>query len=478
MRVRRELVIAVARGAAALGAAAVAGGLVAAAVIVPLPGVDAEAPSTVVQPAESRQLRVCPGPLLSLADDAAQATAASSFGSAPIALAADPADALVEQAVIAAPDNSRGDADGGPVAIAAEPGSVDAGMVAGAQSQDAATTSVRGFAASACAEPASESWLVAGATDVGRSGLVLLSNPGQVASNVDVRVIGEMGPVEASAALGIVVPPGTQRVVSLAGLAPNVRSTVVHVTSTGGPIAAALEHSVVLGLEPAGVELSTPTAPPSTTQVIPGVVITDRRGVEPVEDHAEGDDHPAIRVLAPEADTAAVIEVVDESGTSVSRIDAELLAGRAVDVPIGIVEPGDYTVVVEADAPVVAAARTTVLADGEDPIVADLSWTAATAPLLERATVAVPQGPGAVLHVANPGDEEAVVEAAIGGAQRELRIPAGGAASVELEPDARVVLDGVDGLHASVSFSGDAQLSSMPVAPPGPLDAPVRVYPQ
>ncbi|HEU4465681.1 MAG TPA: DUF5719 family protein, partial [Agromyces sp.] len=218
--------------------------------------------------------------------------------------------------------------------------------------------------------------------------------------------------------------------------------------------------------------------PPSTTQVIPGVVITDRRGVEPVEDHAEGDDHPAIRVLAPEADTAAVIEVVDESGTSVSRIDAELLAGRAVDVPIGVVEPGDYTVVVEADAPVVAAARATVLGDGDDPIVADLSWTAATAPLLERATVAVPQGPGAVLHVANPGDEEAVVEAAIGGAQRELRIPAGGAASVELEPDARVVLDGVDGLHASVSFSGDAQLSSMPIAPPGPLDAPVRVYPQ
>ena len=60
MRVRRELVIAVARGAAALGAAAVAGGLVAAAVIAPLPGIDAEAPSTVVQPAESRQLRVCP----------------------------------------------------------------------------------------------------------------------------------------------------------------------------------------------------------------------------------------------------------------------------------------------------------------------------------------------------------------------------------------------------------------------------------
>jgi hypothetical protein len=83
-----------------------------------------------------------------------------------------------------------------------------------------------------------------------------------------------------------------------------------------------------------------------------------------------------------------------------------------------------------------------------------------------------------VLHLANLGDEEAVVEVAIGGAQREVTVPAGGATSVEVEPDARVVLDGVEGLHASVSFAGDARLSSMPVAPPGPLDAPVRVYPQ
>ncbi|HEX6365196.1 MAG TPA: hypothetical protein VF000_03545, partial [Agromyces sp.] len=60
----------------------------------------------------------------------------------------------------------------------------------------------------------------------------------------------------------------------------------------------------------------------------------------------------------------------------------------------------------------------------------------------------------------------------------EVGVPAGGAASVDLAPDARVVLTGVEGLHATVSFSGDAELSSMPVSPPGPLDAPVRVYPQ
>lgn len=478
MRVRRELLVALGRAGAVLVAAATTAGLLVAAIVAPLPGVEVDPPSTVVQPAESRQLRVCPGPLLALAEDAAEATTATSFGAAPIAIAAEPADALVEQAPVEAPDNPGAASDGGPVAIAAEPGAVDGGLLAGAQSQEAGTASVSGFAASACAEPASESWLVAGATDVGRSGLVLLANPGLVSSTVDVRVIGESGPVDAPGALGVIVPPGTQRVISLAGLAPNVRSTVVHVTSTGGPIAAALQHSVVLGLEPAGVELSTPASPPATSQAIPGFVVADRRGVAPQEDHAEGDDHPAIRLLATELDTTAAIEVRDEDGATVSRIDSELIAGRSIDVPIGVVDPGAYTVIVTADAPVVAAARATVLGDGEDPIVADLSWTAASAPLLEGATVAVPPGPGPVLHLANPGDEPVVATASIDGAEREVTVPAGGAASIGLAADARVVLTGVEGLHASVSFRGDAELSSMPIAPPGPLDAPVRVYPQ
>lgn len=475
---RRDLLVALGRVGAVIAAAAAAGGMVAAAVVAPLPSFETDAPSVVVQPAESRQLRVCPGPLLELAEDAANATTATSFGAPSVAIAAEPADALVEQATIEAPDNPRSGTDGGPTSIAAEPGAVDAGLLAGAQSQIADETSVRGFAAAACTEPSSESWLVAGATDVGRSGLIMIANPGAVSSTVDVRVIGESGAIDAPAAIGVVVPPGSQRVLSLAGLAPNVRSTVVRVTSSGGPIAAALQHSVVLGLEPAGVELTGPAAPPATTQVITGFVVVDRRGVAPQEDHAEGDDHPAVRLLAPEADTVATIELRGENGQLEASIDAELVAGRVVDVPVGTVDPGSYTVTVTADAPVVAGARATVLGEGDDPIVADLSWTASTPALLEGATVAVPPGPDPVLHLANPDDRETTVTIQVDGAEREATVPAGGATSVDLDAGARVVLTGVEGLHGTVSFSGDAELSSMPVAPPGPLDAPVRVYPQ
>ncbi|MFC9917652.1 DUF5719 family protein [Agromyces binzhouensis] len=471
------------RGAVRLAAVLAAGGLAAGALIAastaPLPEVAARPPSTVVQPAESRQLRVCPGPLLSLADDAASAATARSVGAPALSIVAEPESASIEQAPLDAPDNADAATDGGPVAISAEPGAVLAGMLAGAQSQSAATESLRGFAAAACVEPASDSWLLAGATEVGRSGLVLLANPGEVASTVDVRVIGETGAVEAPSGLGIVVPPRSQRVVSLAGLAPSVRTPVIHVTSAGAPIAAALQHSIVLGLEPAGVELSTPVAPPATRQVVPGLVITDVRGVAPDDDHAEGDDFPAVRLFAPDdADASATVEVRDEVGAVVSQVDVTLAPGQTTDLPLGTLEAGSYTVVVDADAPVVAAARSTVLGEGDDPILADLAWAVATGALLERAAVAIPDGPDAALRLANPGDDGATATVTIGGSERSVAIPPGGAASVDVRGGDRVILDGVEGMHAAVTFGGGDVLASMPVSPPGPLDSPVRVFPQ
>lgn len=480
MRVNRKALLRGAgRTAAAVATAGAAAAALLAGMLVSWPHLEVAPPSMLVQPAESRQLRVCPGPLLELAGDASDATSASSFGTAAVAIAADPADAVVDQSPLEAPDNAGASVDGGPIAISAEPGSVEGGMLAGAQAQRATAESVSGLAASACAEPAADSWLVAGATDVGRSGLVMLANPGLVASSVDIRVHGETGPIDAPGALGIVVPPGTQRVVSLAGLAPNVRSTVVHVTSSGAPIAASIEHSVVLGLDAAGVELSTPVALPADRQVIPGFIVVDGRGVDPQDDHADGDDHPAIRLYAPDGgEVAATVRVLGEDGVEAGIVDVTLVDGQVSDVPLGVLAAGRYTLVVEADAPVVAAARSSVPRAGDDPIQADLAWHPATGPLLERAAVAVPQAPSPVLHLANPAAEAVTATVVVGVAEREVTIEAGAAASVDLQPGERVVVEGAPGLHASLTFGEPEAISAMPVAPPGPLDAPVRVYPQ
>ncbi|WP_173922198.1 DUF5719 family protein [Agromyces sp. Marseille-P2726] len=478
---RRTLIRGGIRALGFLGAAALAVGLLAAAAYIPWPDHRAEPPSVLVRPAESRQQRVCPGPLLTLGEDAAAATAVTSVGPATIVTAAEPADAVLEETQLEASEDAGAGADGTPVAIAAEPGGVDAGMLAGAQSQAVDSETLRGFAATACAEAVAESWLVAGATNLGRSGLVLLANPTAVAATVDVRVFGEAGAVDAPSALGIIVPAGTQRVLSLAGLAPDVVSPVVHVSSTGGAIAASLEHSVVVGLAPAGIELTGATAAPATSQVIPGVPVPQAGGVEATEDHADGDDHPVVRLFAPGGEAVeGSIGVVAESGSGGDTIETTLQPGQVLDVPLGTLEAGVYTLRIEADAPVVAAARTTVGgAEGQTDASApsDLAWTVATAPLLESAVVAVPPGPSPTLHLVNPGG--AAVEATVTGAggERVVSVPAAGAASVAVDGD-RVVLGGTQGVHASVSFSGADELASMAVQPPGPLDSPLQVYPR
>ena len=479
---RRRMLRLGARGLAFLGAAVLAAGALAAAAFVPWPEHRAEAPSVLVQPAESRQQRVCPGPLLTLGEDPAAATTATSVGSADIVTATEPADAVLEETPLAAPGNPSAVDDGTPVAIAAEPGGIDAGMLAGAQSQGVSTETLSGFAAAACGEAVAEAWLVAGATNLGRSGLVLLSNPTAVAATVDVRVIGETGAVEAPSALGIIVPPASQRVLSLAGLAPNISSPVVHVASTGGVIAASLEQSVIIGLAPAGIELTSATASPATTQVIAGLVVPQDGGVAASEDHADGDDHPAVRLFAPGEDPVDVsIGVVPESGSGGNTIEATLEPGRVIDVPLGVLDAGAYTVRIEADAPVVAAARATVGgAEGQTDAAApsDLAWTVATVPLLDDAVVAVPDGPSPTLHLVNPGGSTAEVTVTVGGAERTVSVPAAGATSVPLDAGASVVLGGTSGLHATVSFAGDDELASFGVQPPGPLDSPITVYPR
>ena len=192
-------------------AAALAVAAVGAAALVPWPEHRAEAPSVLVQPAESRQQRVCPGPLLTLGEDAAAATTASSVGSADIVTAAEPADAELERdaprrarATPAPPRTAR------PVAIAAEPGAVDAGMLAGAQSQGVSSRDARRLRRRGLRRGRRRR--LARRRCDRRSAAAdscCSSNPTAVAATVDVRVTGETGPVEAPSALGIIVPPGS-----------------------------------------------------------------------------------------------------------------------------------------------------------------------------------------------------------------------------------------------------------------------------
>ncbi|MFC6354822.1 DUF5719 family protein [Luethyella okanaganae] len=473
------------RGWALLGARAVTGVfgiaavvvVVGAAAFVPWPTVTATPPATVVSPNPTEQQRVCPGPLLGLAADAGAATTASSFGSESASYGSDSGAGVATVTDLAAPDNASGGRDGTPLLLSV-PVAENASrppLMGGSQSQTAQQETIAGLAVAACGEAAADSWLVAGSTDIGRTSLVLLSNPTTVAATVDLTVYGESGAVEAPGATGILVQPGSQRVVPLAGLAPNLKSPVVRVSTRGGQVVASLEQSIVRGLEPGGVELVGITAPPSVEQVVSGFIVV-ARAADPAlsNDTGYSDDQPGLRLLAPGGEPAtATVSVAGEGGAVGTSLEVSLAPGIVTEVPLSSLATGTYTVRVTADQPVVAAARSSVVGAGGK----DFGWFVSSGALIGDAFLGVASGPSPVMHLSNPTSmDQRLILTPEDGQPVEVVVAAGKSVSQPVRPVTRYTLAGAAGVVVSVGYQGDGQLSSFAVLPAGPLAAPITVY--
>lgn len=245
----------------------------------------------------------------------------------------------------------------------------------------AATTSVvtagdlRGLSAASCAQPGVDDWLVGGATTVGSTATLVLTNPGLTTAEVTLAVWGPNGPVEPTTDRHVVAPGATE-VVDLGGAAAEQRGIVVHVTTTGGQVAAHLQDTAVEGFTPAGTDLVVPGAGPTTRQLVPGVVVEESQVGAAVG--------PALRLLAPGdgSATARVTLLGGDGPVELAGLDeVELAAGTVVDVPLAGLPAGAWTVVVDADAPVVAAAvapRTGSAGELDDRPRLERAWSAAT----------------------------------------------------------------------------------------------------
>ncbi|MGW2095628.1 DUF5719 family protein [Promicromonospora sukumoe] len=238
---------------------------------------------------------------------------------------------------------------------------------------------LRGLVAGPCAEPAVEHWLVGGSTSVGSSGRLVLQNPGRTPATVTLQAWGASGPVVLGSQSLVVVPAGEQVVTMLEAVAPDQSRLALHVTAEGGRVGAYVQHHRIDGLVPAGADLVVGGGAPGLTTAVSGVVSTG----ETVDDaHA-----PRLDVLAPgdRAGTAR-LAVLGPDGPVRLRGGEELPLepGAVTTLSLGGLPEGTYTVVVDADVPVVAgaavdrkgsAARDAVVA--EDPY--DRAWLAGQA---------------------------------------------------------------------------------------------------
>jgi hypothetical protein len=236
------------------------------------------------------------------------------------------------------------------------------GLVAG-QTTLVPSGDLRGLSSAACTQPSDDAWLVAGGTDVGRRGRLVLVNAADNPVDVDVEVLGERGAVPRSAGSSVQVPARSRTVLLLDALAPGVRSPVVHVTTTAGTVAATLNDAWLSGTSPRGVDDAVPAAAPSRQALVPALL---------------GGGPSSLRIASTGAvEAVAQVRLIGPSGP------VQLPDGGVVRVPgrssrsldLGNLRAGGYLVQVRSDEPVVAGAL--VQRAG---VVGELAWFGSTVP--------------------------------------------------------------------------------------------------
>lgn len=462
-------------GIIALAVAAVAIG---GAVLLPLPSVSVTPPSHTVAPVPTSAQRVCPGPLMELGAGTSSASTLASFGRASTTYGAASGGQSASSHPLSAADDSV-TSFGAPllVSVPAEPDTTTPPELAASQTQTAKEDDVTGFAAAACGEASPDSWLVGGSASLGQTTLVMLANPSTVQATVDLTIYGESGKVAATGSTGIIVAPGAQRVIPLAGLAPSVAAPVIHVTTTGGKVLASLQQSYVNGIDPEGVELTGATNAPATKQVISGVAVRTLAAVQATSS-SEGwsASLPAVRVLVPGTKAATVtVGATGEKGTAAGNSTAVTVQpGVVTEIPLQNLADGDFTVTVDSTEPVLASARTTTTSGAGT----DFAWFTASQALTGSFLIAVAAGSEPTLHLANTGASAASVTLTSSrGVETKTSIPSQSAVGIPLATTGMFTLSGAKDLVASLSYAGNGLISSLAINPPGPLASPIVVYP-
>ena len=215
-----------------------------------------------------------------------------------------------------------------------------------------------GVAAANCQAPGNDMWITGVRTTVGATAVLRLTNPSESAATVDLEVFGARGRVEGTGTRGLLVPPGETKSIVMAGLAANEPAAAVHVRSSGGPVTAMVQQSILRGLTPGGVELLQPAAAASPQQGVSGIRVQDPAATKKVAAQRGFEFAvPAVHVAVP-GSTNAVVSVrvlglegeVAIPGGGVFTVPA----GSVGQLPLADLAEGTYTVEVTSDVSVVS----------------------------------------------------------------------------------------------------------------------------
>jgi hypothetical protein len=318
---------------------------------------------------------------------------------------------------------------------------------------------LQGSAAAGCQQPANDFWLVGANTSLGRTAVLNLSNASSTAATVSLELFGAKGQIQAPGSRGLLVAPGTTRSIILAGLAPGQDKLTVHARSTGGPVTAVIQQSVLRGLTPGGVDFISPGSAPAAKQVMSGIDIQDPASVRPVTaKQGFADAGPAVQIAVPgPADAVVEIKLYGRDGQKALPGGGVVTAkgGSVTEVSLSGVPAGQYTVAASSDVSFAAATRLSrgLKTDGA----MDLAWSPASARLGSQHVVPLPRDGERYLMFGAPDDRAKITYTPIT-ADGKIRTSAaadiaGGTTAVVKAP---ADVGGSPVLGYVVSASGDA----------------------
>ncbi len=181
----------------------------------------------------------------------------------------------------------------------------------------------KGLESAPCVAAGTEAWLWGAGAEAGQRSVIVLMNPTESDSLVDLTAYGKGGPVETTGDDGVTVPAsGTVRV-RVDSLVPRLDAVAVRVRTRTGLVAAALRDERMNGLTPMGADIGVGAAPPARSVVLAGV--------------PAGGGERSLHLLAPHGDGSVRLTALTENGP------LPLLAGEPVQLKKGSLSVLDLT---------------------------------------------------------------------------------------------------------------------------------------
>lgn len=258
----------------------------------------------------------------------------------------------------------------------------------------------RGLMMAACPQPATESWLVGVESNADSLTSVVLINIDNDEAAADLTFFGAEGEVTSAGARGIVVAPGTQRVIPLEALVSEPGPIAVRVRASQGRLAAVARDTSWKGTTPTGSDWVSASAP-GTDVVIPGVP------------GGEGDRllvvaNPGDRSLTATIDALTAEGAVGLAGAATVEVPPHTT--RTVSLRAGLAAQ-TAAIRIKAPTEIVAAVRSATSDPGDT---SDFAVSVTSGPIAPVASLPVAAGTGAAMKivVSNAGDEDATVTVA------------------------------------------------------------------